>query len=62
MRTRYRVGRYTICGISRCPLPTSAMLVQTAESVIERCVLMATDPGDLVLDPTCGGATTAVGC
>ena len=35
-------------------------VVQTADSVIERCVLMATDPGDLVLDPTCGGATTAL--
>lgn len=35
-------------------------VVQTADSVIERCVLMATDPGDLVMDPTCGGATTAV--
>ena len=34
-------------------------VVQTATSVIERCLLMATDPGDLVLDPTCGGATTA---
>ena len=34
-------------------------VVQTANSVIERCLLMATDPGDLVLDPTCGGATTA---
>ena len=29
-------------------------VVQTADSVIERCLLMATDPGDLVLDPTCG--------
>ena len=35
-------------------------VVQTADSVIERCMLMTTDPGDLVLDPTCGGATTAV--
>ena len=35
-------------------------VVQTADSVIERCVLMATDPGDLVFDPTCGGATTAL--
>ena len=34
-------------------------VVQTATSVIERCLLMATDPGDLILDPTCGGATTA---
>ena len=35
-------------------------VVQTADSVIERCILMATDPGDLVFDPTCGGATTAL--
>ena len=34
-------------------------VVQTAARVIERCVLMATDPGDLVLDPTCGSGTTA---
>ncbi len=34
-------------------------VVQTAASVIERCLLMTTDPGDLVLDPTCGSGTTA---
>ena len=34
-------------------------VVQTASKVIERCILMATDPGDLVLDPTCGSGTTA---
>ena len=34
-------------------------VVQTATSVVERCVLLATDPGDLVLDPTCGSGTTA---
>ena len=34
-------------------------VVQTAAKVIERCLLMATDPGDLVLDPTCGSGTTA---
>ena len=34
-------------------------VVQTNTKIIERCVLMTTDPGDLVLDPTCGGATTA---
>ncbi|WP_308465630.1 site-specific DNA-methyltransferase [Rathayibacter soli] len=34
-------------------------VVQTSHRVIERCVLMATDPGDLVLDPTCGSGTTA---
>ena len=34
-------------------------VVQTSSKVIERCILMATDPGDLVLDPTCGSGTTA---
>jgi len=34
-------------------------VVQTAAKVIERCLLMSTDPGDLVLDPTCGSGTTA---
>jgi len=34
-------------------------VVQTDPRVIERCVLLATDPGDLVLDPTCGSGTTA---
>ena len=34
-------------------------VVQTNTMVIERCVLMTTDPGDLVLDPTCGSGTTA---
>ncbi|MCQ2255466.1 MAG: site-specific DNA-methyltransferase [Bacteroidaceae bacterium] len=34
-------------------------VVQTSTKVIQRCLLMTTDPGDLVLDPTCGGGTTA---
>lgn len=34
-------------------------VVQTGSKVIERCLLMASDPGDLVLDPTCGSGTTA---
>lgn len=34
-------------------------VVQTSNKVIERCMLMTTDPGDLVLDPTCGSGTTA---
>ncbi len=34
-------------------------VVQTNEKIIERCMLMTTDPGDLVLDPTCGSGTTA---
>jgi adenine-specific DNA-methyltransferase len=34
-------------------------VVQTVAKVIQRCILMTTDPGDLVLDPTCGSGTTA---
>lgn len=34
-------------------------VVQTGPKIIERCILMTTDPGDLVLDPTCGSGTTA---
>src|SRR5262249_34523043 len=34
-------------------------VVQTNTKVIERCLLMTSDPGDLVLDPTCGSGTTA---
>ena len=34
-------------------------VVQTSPKVVERCMLMTTDPGDLVLDPTCGSGTTA---
>jgi adenine-specific DNA-methyltransferase len=34
-------------------------VVQTSNKIIERCLLMTTDPGDLVFDPTCGGGSTA---
>jgi adenine-specific DNA-methyltransferase len=34
-------------------------VVQTNTKVVQRCILMTTDPGDLVLDPTCGSGTTA---
>jgi adenine-specific DNA-methyltransferase len=34
-------------------------VVQTSPTLIQRCMLMTTDPGDLVLDPTCGSGTTA---
>jgi adenine-specific DNA-methyltransferase len=39
--------------------PDKTYVVQTSPAVLERCILMATDPGDLVLDPTCGSGTTA---
>jgi adenine-specific DNA-methyltransferase len=35
-------------------------VVQTSESVVERCLLMTTKPGDLVFDPTCGSGTSAL--
>lgn len=38
---------------------TKIYVVQTTAKALERCLLMTTDPGDLVLDPTCGSGTTA---
>ncbi|RLG29435.1 site-specific DNA-methyltransferase [Methanosarcinales archaeon] len=44
----------------KMPSPTGKVyVVQTATEVIARCILMTTDPGDLVFDPTCGSGTTA---
>jgi adenine-specific DNA-methyltransferase len=34
-------------------------VVQTVNKIVQRCIIMTTDPGDLVLDPTCGSGTTA---
>jgi adenine-specific DNA-methyltransferase len=34
-------------------------VVQSSSKIVERCILMATDPGDLVIDPTCGSGTSA---
>ncbi|MEX0449834.1 site-specific DNA-methyltransferase [Spiribacter sp. 221] len=39
---------------------TKVYVVETATSAVERCLLMTTDPSDLVLDPTCGSGTTSV--
>ena len=41
------------------PAADKQYVVETSRKVVERCILMATDPGDLVLDPTCGSGTTA---
>src|SRR5437763_12607279 len=49
-------------GAVRCAASVARGLnayVQTNTKVVERCTLMTTDPGDLVLDPTCGSGTTA---
>jgi adenine-specific DNA-methyltransferase len=40
-------------------LEEQVYVVQTVTKIVQRCLLMATDPGDLVLDPTCGSGTTA---
>lgn len=45
----------TVAGYSE----TKLYVVQTQPKVIQRCMLMTTDPGDLVIDPTCGSGTTA---
>jgi adenine-specific DNA-methyltransferase len=47
------------CWTDKPAAKAKAYVVQTAEKFIERCMLMTTDPGDLVLDPTCGSGTTA---
>ena len=41
-------------------MPDKRYVVQTNPKIIERCILMTSDPGDLVLDPTCGSGTTAL--
>src|SRR6266540_2651874 len=40
-------------------LEPNIYVVQTGNKVIQRCLLMTTDPGDIVLDPTCGSGTAA---
>ena len=45
--------------LDTAPPPFKWYVVQTGARPVQRCVLMTTDPGDLVLDPTCGSGTTA---
>lgn len=42
------------------PAQDKTYVVQTNEQVLSRCILMTTDPGDLIFDPTCGSGTTAL--
>ena len=39
--------------------PDRRYIVETTTKIVERCMLMTTEPGDLVLDPTCGSGTSA---
>ena len=53
------VWQDTIQGTFELTQDPKKYVVQTNPKVIQRCLLMTTDPGDLVLDPTCGSGTTA---
>ena len=53
------VSEITTAWDDTAPEANKSYVVQTSTKIIERCLLMTTDPGDLVLDPTCGSGTTA---
>lgn len=53
------VSEITTTWNDTAPETNKVYAVQTSPKVIQRCLLMTTDPGDLVLDPTCGSGTTA---
>jgi adenine-specific DNA-methyltransferase len=55
----YPVGRITNLWADASGATQQTYVVQTNVDVVKRCILMTTDPGDLVLDPTCGSGTTA---
>ena len=55
----YPVMRLTAHWPDTAPATQMKYVVETSPLVVQRCMLMSTDPGDLVFDPTCGGGTTA---
>ena len=55
----YPVREFTDVWMDTQGASDKTYVVQTATKIVQRCILMATDPGDLVLDPTCGSGTTA---
>ena len=65
IRWKYFIDDYPLKVMSEVWSDTSGFnrdqryVVETRPKVVERCLLMTTDPGDLVLDPTCGSGTTA---
>ena len=64
MSSRYYHSDYPVSELTETwtdtgPEINKSYVVQTSEAIIQRCILMTTDPGDLVFDPTCGSGTTA---
>jgi adenine-specific DNA-methyltransferase len=55
----YLTNSWTDTSSGSSTLDPKIYVVQTRTNIVQRCVLMVTDPGDLVLDPTCGSGTTA---
>ena len=55
----YSVGKVTNLWADSSAAMDMQYVVQTSTEVVKRCMLMTSDPGDLVLDPTCGSGTTA---
>ena len=65
LRYKYYFDDYPVMELSHMWMDTQGAtkmtyVVQTSEKVVQRCLLMTTDPGDLVFDPTCGAGTTAL--
>ncbi len=58
-RSDYPVSEISNSWSDTGPEIEKSYVVQTSVNPVARCILMATDPGDLVLDPTCGSGTTA---
>ncbi|MBT6469818.1 MAG: site-specific DNA-methyltransferase [Candidatus Marinimicrobia bacterium] len=64
LRYLYKLSDYPVSPLhslwhDTAPTSKKEYVVQTSNTPIQRCILMTTDPGDLVLDPTCGSGTTA---
>jgi adenine-specific DNA-methyltransferase len=64
LRYKLYINDYPVMGVTNIWIDTVGVagkiyVVQTDIKAIQRCILMATDPGDLILDPTCGSGTTA---
>jgi len=55
----FPASRLTNMWLDTAAASGKSYVVETQDKVIERCLLMTTDPGDLIFDPTCGGGTSA---